>query len=229
MSLLTLLLSTVEYFADRDGNLFGGLEAPEDLICGLFNQRDSKGRNTALIACRHDDPAYLDSLVEMGSSVYAVDNDEYEALHTAAIYNCPSIIKVLVEKYGVRPERTSPGGITAAHLSAAQDSLEAFMALFVMTGRYFMQPNARGHSPIDEAYRSDATRIMSFLQNGLGMGMGRPVSVETERQAIDNMIQIWKKDERDVGELVGAWVDGVQDGVQGAWEEAGQDGDGGWV
>lgn len=93
------------------------------------------GQTAALVACcYHNSPEFLASLVKMGSSVDALDNIGWGALHHAAMGNCASIINVLVDKYGLMPDKTSYEGKTTAHVAVSSNSLEAFKALFPMIG-----------------------------------------------------------------------------------------------
>lgn len=163
-----------------------------------------------MLACRHNNPEYVDFLVKMGSSIKAVDYKGWTAIHYAARFNAHLVVTHLIEEYGLVPDELGFLGKSAAHLAAMADHLEAFKALFLAEGGCEMGPDHSGFTPIDEAQRNGSAKIIRYLYR-LGMGAGRAVPEEVERKALEGMKEIWEKS---LGwNVCQEWVEGVPDGI----------------
>ncbi|XP_012062616.1 PREDICTED: serine/threonine-protein phosphatase 6 regulatory ankyrin repeat subunit A [Atta cephalotes] len=93
------------------------------------------GMTPLMYAVKDNRSALLDRMIELGSDVGARNNDNYNALHIAAMYSREDVVKLLLSKRGVDPYATGgPRQQTAVHLVASRQTGTATSILRALLG-----------------------------------------------------------------------------------------------
>ncbi|XP_066600669.1 serine/threonine-protein phosphatase 6 regulatory ankyrin repeat subunit B isoform X2 [Prorops nasuta] len=129
--------------------------AGEDgVVAPLIGVADPATSMTPLMyAVKDNRTGLLDRMIELGADVGARNNDNYNALHIAAMYSREDVVKLLLAKKGVDPYAT--GGSrqqTAVHLVASRQTGTAtsiLRALLAVAGRDIrLKVDGRGKIPL---------------------------------------------------------------------------------
>ncbi|XP_032689454.1 serine/threonine-protein phosphatase 6 regulatory ankyrin repeat subunit A isoform X4 [Odontomachus brunneus] len=93
------------------------------------------GMTPLMYAVKDNRSALLDRIIELGTDVTARNNDNYNALHIAAMYSREDVVKLLLSKRGVDPYATGgPRQQTAVHLVASRQTGTATSILRALLG-----------------------------------------------------------------------------------------------
>ncbi|XP_076174429.1 no mechanoreceptor potential C isoform X4 [Ptiloglossa arizonensis] len=120
----------------------------------LANVMDpATGMTPLMFAVKDNRTALLDRMIELGADVGARNNDNYNALHIAAMYSREDVVKLLLSKRGVDPYATGgPRQQTAVHLVASRQTGTAtsiLRALLAAAGRDIrLKVDGRGKIPL---------------------------------------------------------------------------------
>nr|XP_012134976.1 PREDICTED: serine/threonine-protein phosphatase 6 regulatory ankyrin repeat subunit A-like [Megachile rotundata] len=111
------------------------------------------GMTPLMYAVKDNRTGLLDRMIELGADVSARNNDNYNALHIAAMYSREDVVKLLLSKRGVDPYAT--GGSrqqTAVHLVASRQTGTAtsiLRALLAAAGRDIrLKVDGKGKIPL---------------------------------------------------------------------------------
>ncbi|KAL6268501.1 hypothetical protein P5V15_001633 [Pogonomyrmex californicus] len=122
------LLKTLEKTVQSAGE--DGFIAP---LAGVLDA--TTGMTPLMYAVKDNRSALLDRMIELGSDVGARNNDNYNALHIAAMYSREDVVKLLLSKRGVDPYATGgPRQQTAVHLVASRQTGTATSILRALLG-----------------------------------------------------------------------------------------------
>uniref|UniRef100_T1H944 Ion transport domain-containing protein n=1 Tax=Rhodnius prolixus TaxID=13249 RepID=T1H944_RHOPR len=129
----------------------GGEDANPTPLAGIADP--ATGMTPLMFAVKENRTTYIDRLVDLGCDVTARNNDNYNALHIAAMYSREDVVKLLLAKKGV--DVYAPGGAkqqTAVHLVASRQTGTAtsiLRALLGTAGRDIRtSKDARGKIPL---------------------------------------------------------------------------------
>ncbi|XP_024086080.1 serine/threonine-protein phosphatase 6 regulatory ankyrin repeat subunit B isoform X2 [Cimex lectularius] len=129
----------------------GGEEVNSVPLAGIADP--TTGMTPLMYAVKENRTTYLDRLIELGCDVTARNNDNYNALHIAAMYSREDVVKLLLSKKGI--DVYTPGGAkqqTAVHLVASRQTGTAtsiLRALLATAGRDIRtSKDARGKIPL---------------------------------------------------------------------------------
>ncbi|XP_043250048.1 serine/threonine-protein phosphatase 6 regulatory ankyrin repeat subunit A-like isoform X6 [Colletes gigas] len=111
------------------------------------------GMTPLMYAVKDNRTALLDRMIELGADVSARNNDNYNALHIAAMYSREDVVKLLLSKRGVDPYATGgPRQQTAVHLVASRQTGTAtsiLRALLAAAGRDIrLKVDGKGKIPL---------------------------------------------------------------------------------
>ncbi|EFN78597.1 Ankyrin-1 [Harpegnathos saltator] len=111
------------------------------------------GMTPLMYAVKDNRSALLDRMIELGADVTARNNDNYNALHVAAMYSREDVVKLLLSKRGVDPYATGgPRQQTAVHLVASRQTGTAtsiLRALLAAAGRDIrLKVDGKGKIPL---------------------------------------------------------------------------------
>ncbi|GFG36261.1 hypothetical protein Cfor_08873 [Coptotermes formosanus] len=111
------------------------------------------GMTPLMYAVKDNRAALLDRMVELGADVCARNNDNYNALHIAAMYSREDIVKILLTKKGVDPFASGgPRMQTAVHLVASRQTGTATSILRLLlntAGKDIrLKPDSKGKIPL---------------------------------------------------------------------------------
>ncbi|KAK0166183.1 hypothetical protein PV328_004625 [Microctonus aethiopoides] len=110
------LLKTMEKAMQSAGD--DGNPAP---LAGVMDP--TTGMTPLMYAVKDNRTALIDRLIELGADVCARNNDNYNALHIAAMYSREDVVKLLLSKRGVDPYAAGgPKQQTAVHLVASRQT-----------------------------------------------------------------------------------------------------------
>nr|XP_050865797.1 serine/threonine-protein phosphatase 6 regulatory ankyrin repeat subunit A-like isoform X1 [Vespula vulgaris] len=128
--------------------------AEEGFIAPLAGLMDpTTGMTPLMYAVKDNRTGLLDRMIELGADVGARNNDNYNALHIAAMYSREDVVKLLLSKKSVDPYAT--GGArqqTAVHLVASRQTGTAtsiLRALLAAAGKDIrLKVDGRGKIPL---------------------------------------------------------------------------------
>ncbi|XP_078036528.1 no mechanoreceptor potential C isoform X3 [Augochlora pura] len=111
------------------------------------------GMTPLMCAVKDNRSGLLDRMIELGADVGARNNDNYNALHIAAMYSREDVVKLLLSKRGVDPYATGgPRQQTAVHLVASRQTGTAtsiLRALLAAAGRDIrLKVDGKGKIPL---------------------------------------------------------------------------------
>ncbi|KAG9432733.1 serine/threonine-protein phosphatase 6 regulatory ankyrin repeat subunit A isoform X4 [Apis mellifera carnica] len=111
------------------------------------------GMTPLMYAVKDNRTGLLDRMIELGADVGARNNDNYNALHVAAMYSREDVVKLLLSKRSVDPYATGgPRQQTAIHLVASRQTGTAtsiLRALLAAAGRDIrLKVDGKGKIPL---------------------------------------------------------------------------------
>ncbi|XP_076239069.1 no mechanoreceptor potential C isoform X1 [Calliopsis andreniformis] len=111
------------------------------------------GMTPLMYAVKDNRTGLLERMIELGADVGARNNDNYNALHIAAMYSREDVVKLLLSKRGVDPYATGgPKQQTAVHLVASRQTGTAtsiLRALLAAAGRDIrLKVDGKGKIPL---------------------------------------------------------------------------------
>ncbi|XP_061930336.1 serine/threonine-protein phosphatase 6 regulatory ankyrin repeat subunit A isoform X6 [Apis cerana] len=133
-----------------------GSSPPSFLRGFLFNLAlyfQATGMTPLMYAVKDNRTGLLDRMIELGADVGARNNDNYNALHVAAMYSREDVVKLLLSKRSVDPYATGgPRQQTAIHLVASRQTGTAtsiLRALLAAAGRDIrLKVDGKGKIPL---------------------------------------------------------------------------------